>query len=153
GIRFMVQTTLPSRLPFEVLDGICYVDTAAIDARLLERLVEHASRGADKRFALPILPVAGLLTHEHDLGMLGTLAKDGLGASLVEVTGAATGGRLTQRRQGQLMGSLTCCGAQLGGSGRIRSPHRVSRMRRFRLCADGPALWPGRDPARCQVRR
>jgi len=70
----------------------------AVDARLLERFIEHVSGWADKRFSFSILPVPGLLAHEHDLGVLGTLAEDGLGAGLVEVTGATAGGRLAQRR-------------------------------------------------------
>src|SRR5438094_57291 len=84
--------------------------------------------------------LAALHAHEHDLGVFGALAEDGLGAALVEVTGATTGGRLAQRRQGRLIGDLTWCWAQREDSGRTRSPHRVSMSRRSRLCGDGPAL-------------
>src|SRR2546422_11124064 len=147
GVRLLVQAPLALRLPFEVLDRVRDIDMPAVDARLLERLVEHASRGADERLSFPVLAIAGLLSDEHDLGVFGALAEDGLGTGFVEVTGATAGGRLAQRRQAQLIGDLTCGRAQREGSGRIRSPHRVSMPRRSRLCADGPALWPGRGPA------
>ena len=153
GIRLLVQAPLALGLPFEVLDGVRDIDTLAVDARLLERLVEHTSGGTDERFSFPVLAIAGLLAHEHDLGVFGALAEDGLGAGLVEVTGATTGSRLAQRRQGQLIGDLTCYWAQREVSGRTRSPHRVSMPRRSRPCGDGPALWPGRGPAPCRERR
>ena len=84
-----------------MLDGVCDVDTAAIDARLLERLVEHTSSRADKRLAFDVLPIAGLLSDEHDLGVFRALAEHGLRAGGVEVTGATGGGRIAQGRQGQ----------------------------------------------------
>src|SRR5256886_2783758 len=153
GIRLLVQATLALGLPFEVLDGVRDIDMRAVDARLLERLVEHASGGTDERFSFPVLAIAGLLAHEHDQGVFGALAEDGLRARLVEVTGATTGSRLAQRRQGQLIGDLTCYWAQQEVSGRTRSPHRVSMTRRSRPCGDGPALWPGRGPAPYRERR
>src|SRR2546427_3768713 len=152
GVRLLVQATLALRLPFEVLDGVRDVGAAAVDTCLLERLVEDTSGGADERFSFPVLPIAGLLSDEHDLGVLGAIAEDGLGAGLVEVTGAATGGRLAECRQGQLIGGPTCCWAQWEDSGRTRSPHRVSMSRRSRLYGDGPALWPDRGRARCRAR-
>src|SRR5256885_1382177 len=153
GIRLLVQATLALGLPFEVLDGVRDIDTPALDARLLERLVEHASGGADERFSFPVLAIAGLLAHEHDLGVFGALAEDGLRAGLVEVACATTGGRLAQGRQGQLIGDLTWCWPQWEDSRRTRSPHPVTMPRRSRLCGDGPALWTGRGPARCRERR
>src|SRR6266853_1310449 len=80
GVRSLVQATLALLLPFEVFDGVRDIDMPAVDARLFERLVEHASSGADERFSFPVLAIAGLLAHEHDPGMLGALAEDGLGA-------------------------------------------------------------------------
>src|SRR2546425_3562646 len=152
GVRLLVQAPLALRLPFEVLHGVRDIDMPAVDARLLERLVEHTSRGADERFSLPVLSIAGLLSDEHDLGVLGAIAEDGLRAGLVKVTGAATGGRLAKCRQGQLIGGPTCCWAQWEDSGLTRSPHRVSMSRRSRLYGDGPALWPDRGRARCRAR-
>src|SRR5438132_1267168 len=153
GIRLLVQAALTLRLPFEVLDGVRDIDMPAVDARLLERLVEHASRGADERLSFPVLAIARLLSDEHGLGVFGALAENGLRTGFVEVTGATAGGRLAQRRQAQLIGELTCCRAEREGSGRIRSPHRVAMPRRSRLCGDGPALWPGRGPAPSRGRR
>src|ERR1700704_1939214 len=97
GIGLLVQATLALWLPFEVLDGVGDIDAAAIDPRLLERLVEDTSGGADERFAFLVLAIARLLSDEHDLGVLGAFAEDGLGAGLVEVAGPAAGGRLAQR--------------------------------------------------------
>jgi hypothetical protein len=65
-----------------------------VDARLLERLVEHASGRPDEWLPFPILAIAGLLADEHDLGVFGALAEHGLGAGLVQVAGAARGSRL-----------------------------------------------------------
>src|SRR4029077_14795919 len=95
----LVQATLALRLPLEMLDGVCDVDAAAIAARLLERLVEATPGPGDKRLAFDVLAIAGLLSDEHDLSVFRALAEHGLGAGLVEVTGATGSGRLAQRRQ------------------------------------------------------
>src|SRR3984893_9911578 len=97
SVRLLVQATLPLRFALEVLDGVRDVDASTIDARFLERLIEDAPGRTDEGLAFDILAIARLLAHEHDLGMLRPLAKDGLGAGLVEVTRATAGGRLAQR--------------------------------------------------------
>jgi hypothetical protein len=46
-IRLRVDTTLPARFPFEMLDDVRDVGPAAIDARFLERLRKNAAGRTD----------------------------------------------------------------------------------------------------------
>jgi len=82
-----------------VFDRVGDVDLAPVDAHLLERLIEETSGRTDEWLAFNVLAVARLLADEHDLGMLGALPEDRLGAGLVKVAGATTPGRLAQRGQ------------------------------------------------------
>jgi len=91
-----VDAALAATDPFEVLDGVGDVDLRAVDARVLQRLVEELPGWADEGPALQVLLVAGLLADEDDLGARLALAEDGLGAGLVEVAGGAAGGGLAQ---------------------------------------------------------
>src|SRR5437899_9170575 len=72
-----------------MLDGVGDVDALAIDARLLERLIEQPARRTDERLSLDVLAVTRLLPDKHDRCMLGTLSKHGLRARLVEIAGPA----------------------------------------------------------------
>src|SRR5205823_5881803 len=67
GARALVDAALPARRPLEVLDRIRDVHRLAVDAGLLERVVEDAAGGTDERFALEVLAVARLLSDHHDL--------------------------------------------------------------------------------------
>src|SRR5690349_17185279 len=66
SFRFLVQSPFPLRLPFEVLDGVGYVDSAAIDTGFLKGLVQQPSGRADERMPLQVLLVARLLADEND---------------------------------------------------------------------------------------
>ena len=60
-----MDAALALRRPLEVLDHVGDVDLGAVDARRLQRLVEHAAGRSHERPALLVLLVAGLLAHEH----------------------------------------------------------------------------------------
>jgi hypothetical protein len=94
----LVNPQLPSRLPAEMLHHVCDVDTAPVEARLLERRGEKPPGGADERAARQILFVAGLLAHQHDVRRGGPLAEHRLGRPPPEVARAASGCGITQLR-------------------------------------------------------
>jgi len=73
-----VEATLSGGTPLEVLYGIRDIHSVPVDSSGLERLVEHASRRADKWLAGDILFVAGLLADEDDLRRTTPLAEHGL---------------------------------------------------------------------------
>ena len=72
----------------EVLDRVGDVDQAAVDAGGFETLVQQSPRRAHERAPLPVLLVAGLLAHEHHLGVPGTLAEHRLGGVRPQATAA-----------------------------------------------------------------
>jgi hypothetical protein len=51
----------------KMLDGVRHVHVAAVDAGLVERLLQQPARWADEGNALPVLDVPGLLADERDL--------------------------------------------------------------------------------------
>src|SRR5215212_8944203 len=60
-VRLLVDAALAARDPLEVLDGVRDVDRAAVDPRVLERLVEKLPGGPYERLAQFVLLVTGLL--------------------------------------------------------------------------------------------
>jgi len=98
-VRFLVDASLPSRLPLEVLDRVRHVGVGSVDLSCPQRLVEESAGGADERSAGTVLLISGLLADEHDLGCGCALAEHGLGPELPERAGLATGRRLAQRLQ------------------------------------------------------
>src|SRR5262249_21547154 len=105
---------LAARFPLEVLDHVGHVNARAIDAGLLETLIEQSSRRADERSSLMIFLIAWLLADEEKIGGHRTLAEDRLRRAPPERAGAARGRRAAQR-------SVTSLG---GGHG----THDVSLM-------------------------
>src|SRR5438445_9347892 len=51
---------------------------------MVEEVVEQLARIADERYALPVLVKAGRLPHQHDAGLRVAVARDSLGATLVQ---------------------------------------------------------------------
>src|SRR5690242_11641331 len=98
-VRLLVDAALAAGLPLEVLDDVRDVDLAAVDARVLEGLVEKLPGRADERLALEVLLVARLLADEENLGLRGALAEDRLRPGLVERAGGAAGRGLAELRQ------------------------------------------------------
>ena len=76
-----------------------HVHHRAIDAGVLERLVEQLSGRPDERLALQVLLVAGLLADEDDVRLRGALAEDGLRPGLVERAGGAARRGFAELRQ------------------------------------------------------
>ena len=87
--RFLMKAAFAGGLPLKVLDGVGHVDRLAIDARLDQCLVEQASGGSDKRMALEVLFIAGLLADHHYAGVSRAFTKNGLRPELVQVTSPA----------------------------------------------------------------
>ena len=97
--RRLVQAALPAHLEAEVLDRVRLVDALVVEARALQRDVQHVAGRPDERVTLDVLAVAGLLADEHELGMLRPLAEDGLRRRAPEVAAAAAVGRLAHTRE------------------------------------------------------
>src|SRR5690349_5992840 len=108
----------------EVLDGVGDVYPRAIDAGRLQSLVQQAPRRPHERMSLPILLVARLLAHQHDLGPFRSFAEDGLGGMLPEIAAATPRRRLAQ--------SLECGSGrnELGGRHQSWSPNTPARSSR-----------------------
>jgi hypothetical protein len=63
--RALVDAPLAPQAVLEMLDYVRLVGVRRIDARLLERSVEHPSTGPHERLAETVLAIARLLAHEH----------------------------------------------------------------------------------------
>ena len=66
--------------PLEVLDGIREVEVLAIDARCVERAIEHLPRRANERMTLSLFDVARLLADHHHARSARTFAEYGVAA-------------------------------------------------------------------------
>lgn len=108
--RLRVNALLAARLKLEMFDGVGDVRFAAIDADLVEKLVEQFSRRTDEWFASEIFLIPRLLADEHDLRMHRAFPEDGLRRMLVKITSAAALACGPHRRQRKLRGQK-----QLGG--------------------------------------
>src|SRR5919204_451574 len=64
-VRLLVDSALPARLPFEVLDGVRDVRGRAVDPGLHEGFVQDPPGGPYERLAGSVLLIARLLAHEH----------------------------------------------------------------------------------------
>src|ERR1043166_4388662 len=71
---------------FKVLDGVCDVGLLTRNSGFGQSLVEQASRGPDKRPALPIFLIAGLLAYKNNLYLRRSLTEDRLSGLFVEIT-------------------------------------------------------------------
>jgi hypothetical protein len=92
-----VDPALPSRLPFEMFYGIRDVNVFPIDAGFLQCSVENFSRRSDKRTALNVLLISGLLADEHHARFrTAAFPENCLGSSCPEITSAATRGGIAE---------------------------------------------------------
>src|SRR5579859_7530408 len=96
AVRLLVQPALAAAHPAEVLDRVGHVHARAFDAGFGEPLVQETARRADKRFALDVLAVTGLLADEHQRGLAGALPEDRLRRVLPEAAPATPFGRAAQ---------------------------------------------------------
>lgn len=88
-LRRLVDAPLPRLAVAEVLHGVGQVDLGPVQPGLHQGVREHLSGGADEGLALPVLPVTGLLPHEHDAGGGRPLRQHGLGRVLPQLAPAA----------------------------------------------------------------
>ena len=79
-----------------MLDHIGDVDLGAVDASFLESLIEDSPCWADKRMALSIFLIAGLLAHKHDRGRRFSFSEDSLGGIFPEIASPAASGRTAE---------------------------------------------------------
>jgi AcrR family transcriptional regulator len=79
-----------------------------------------------------ILPIAGLLPHQHQVGAVRALPEDGLGRSRVELAGRATCGDVADRVEPRL-GIDAARGVELGRRDRRSIPLRSIPLRRIPL--------------------
>jgi hypothetical protein len=83
---FVVEPSFAARIgfPFEVFDGVGEIEVVAVEAGFLQGFVEQLPGGADEGATLEVLAVAGLFADEHDAGVAGAFASDGLGRAFPE---------------------------------------------------------------------
>src|SRR5262245_60254970 len=74
----LVDPSLATGRPLEVLDCIGHVDRAPVQARRDERPIEETSGRADERPSDAVFDVAGLLPNQHDAAVRIAFAKYGL---------------------------------------------------------------------------
>src|SRR4051812_32985784 len=120
GARAFVDAAFPAWRPLEVLDRVRDVHGVAVDAGLLQGLVEQTTGGTDERAALEVLPVARLLADHHDLRARTPLAEHGLGrvaeqiASLAACSGLRERGKRALLRKEVRGGALQLLARHLG---------------------------------------
>src|SRR6185369_8737489 len=88
----LVDAALPFRYPFEVFHHIRHIGAVAVDACLYQGSIEQLARRSDKRSTDTVLLVTWLFANQHNLRLLISLAKDGLGAGTPQVTRLASCG-------------------------------------------------------------
>ena len=94
-----MQPPLAAHLMLEVLHRVGDEDLFAIDARLLQRLVEHTTGWTDEGMAIEIFIVARLLANQHQRRMSRALSGNRLGGELGEIAASAGVFRFAQRLQ------------------------------------------------------
>ena len=79
-----------------MLDRVGDVNPPAVDPRLVQRTLEEAPGGPDKRLSLKVLLVTRLLADEHHPAVFAAFAEDRLRRLDPEIAGLARGGRLSK---------------------------------------------------------
>ena len=108
---FLCRRRVPRASHRKCLTAFVRYTRAAVDARRLHAVVEHAPGGSDERMPLGVLVIAGLLADQDELGVGRALPEHDLRALLPEIAPPAARGRATQMLEvavvGQeLLGSL-----------------------------------------------
>src|SRR5262249_52620448 len=76
--RGLVHAPLAARLPFEMLDGVGDIRSAAVDVCLFHRAIQYAASRTDERPPGFVFFVAGLFSHEDDSGMIAAFPENRL---------------------------------------------------------------------------
>src|SRR4051812_10957184 len=79
-----------------MLDRVRHIDLIAVDPGLVERLVEHASRGTHERMPGDVFLVSRLLADEHHFGARPTFAEHRLRCVAPQIATATLVDRATQ---------------------------------------------------------
>ena len=87
--RVLVDAALAAHLVFEVLDGVGDVGRVAAEACLFQRAGEHLPGWTHERLAREVLLVAGLLAHDHQIGVLRPDACNPLCRAFPQIAAAA----------------------------------------------------------------
>ena len=80
-----MQPPIAARRPFEMLHRIGHINPFAVDARLVEQVVQQPAGRTDERASLPVVLISGLLAHEDDPGVGRTFSENGLGGVLEKI--------------------------------------------------------------------
>ena len=109
----LVDAALATFHELEVLHDVGDVEALARQPDFLQGAIEDLAGRTDEGSPLPILLIAWLLTDEHDAGVRGPSAEDGLGRVSIEVASLAAGGGLSE---------VSERGARRHEGGRARAP-------------------------------
>ncbi len=73
-----MQTLPATPFPFEVFDGVTYIQLVAVKACTLQGLIQNLPGWPDKNTASQILVVARLLAQQHHAGCCRAFSRHGL---------------------------------------------------------------------------
>ncbi|MNM90582.1 hypothetical protein D3C81_1028480 [compost metagenome] len=141
----LVQATLATWFPLEMLDGVGHIHAVARHARFLHRLLEQRAGRADKRQARQVFLVARLLAYQHDACLCWANAGHGLRGVLPQCAAAA----LVQGG-GQVAHGLGTFGGYRD-HGRAAALAHAGRLARAALAVGGAAQHGGHDGAFRQI--
>lgn len=91
-----MKSLFSARGKLEVLHGIGDVARFASNSGFCKKAVQELSGGPDEGTSEEIFLVAGLLAHDHDLGIGRAFAENGSSRRLVEWAGLAASGQLAK---------------------------------------------------------
>ena len=89
SIRLFVNPPFATLSRIEMLDHISDIDLVACYAGGHKGFIEQLSGRPDERMAIEVFLIAGLLSHEHELGFHVPFAENGLGSPAPDVAGPA----------------------------------------------------------------
>src|SRR5665213_261427 len=81
----LMQPPLPAFFEFEMFDHVRHINFRTLDGRICESPVEDSPRESDKRMALDILFIPGLLADQRQVGRSRTFAKDSLRGLQIQI--------------------------------------------------------------------
>src|SRR4051794_5472851 len=137
--RLRVDPPLAARLPLEVLDDVRHVGARPVDPRLLERLVQKATRGTDEWMPFAVLPIARLLADEHELGPRRAFPEHRLSARPPERTRLASGRGFAQRSERQPLREVLRGGAAVDARRHRESP--TARHESYTASLTRQSIW------------
>ena len=107
-VWFFVYAPFAARLPFEMFDNIGDVSLFAIDAGVLQRLIEQTTGWSDEGFARQIFFVARLFADKQHDRPPSAFAENGLCSAFPKIATFAISRRQAQRRQSYFRRKKVC---------------------------------------------